>query len=262
MSDQVINAPVEGGGITLLEPGQYLVYCYGIILLGEIPGFKDKPTRKILYLFETPNNTAVFNEDKGEQPFGLQEEFTHSMHKQSNMRGFVQNWAGKQFNDEQAARFNIVTLMNIPAIANIIHGTSKAGKEFMKIGSIGPAKGIQKLPNRHNKTIVWTWNEAFDANKFLTLPLWVRNKMITSSEFRALGVNIPMLNDEVWSQTEQCVVKSQQQAAAPQSQPQTQPQGPVIPGGAQAPETGQNEENNPFLNNNQGGDDDGFSIPQ
>jgi len=297
MSDQVINAPVSGGSnIELPQPGQHLLYCYSIILLGEIPGYMDQLKNKILFVFEMPMQKATFIEEKGPQPFAVHAEFTHSMHKQSNMRPFVQNWAGKKLNDADAANFNIAGLLEIPALANIIHTTSKNGKEYMDISSIAPAYGINQLPARTNEILIWTWNGAFDQEKFLKIPLWIRNKMIHSTQFHNLGLQqLPMLPGETWDSQNQKVIKQQNQAQQSSQGQMTTPQSPghgsnmSSPGGVQAPQppsnvpnpntpnpnppqpsnpgipggspSGGSEDQNPFLGGGEN-NDGGFKIPQ
>jgi len=239
-----ITAPVSGGSsIPLPQPGKYLLYCYSIIVIGDIPGYQDKYQKKIIFIFELPHTKAVFNEAKGEQPFVVHRMFTLSMHKQSHLRPFLSNWIGAPIEDKDAEGFEITGMINKAAHANIIHGMTKTtNKTFLDIHQIGPAFGEQNLPPRHNPKIIWTWNSAFDPAKFLSIPLWIRNDMIKSKEFANLGIPIPVGEGEFYNQqtmkVERMKIEDQaqvqvQQAAQPSVQPpvqspvQQQPQGQV-----------------------------------
>lgn len=249
----------------LPDEGSHLVYCYGIVVIGTVPGYQDAYQEKVMFLYETPQAKAVFNEELGEQPYGFSKEFTRSLHKQANLRKWVDAWRGKPLTEEEATAFNIVGLMDIPIVAQIYHKEGKnSNKKYVEVSSIAPFRqqGVQ-LPSRGNQKIIFTWNGAFDANTFLKLPLWIRNKMIKSTEFVNLGIAIPMLQEEVWDKTIGKVVRKPrvQDQATPQSQNQmadnafnTPPPTPnhqaPVPSGFNIPGS-----------KNQGSESSGFKIP-
>jgi hypothetical protein len=197
----------------LPDEGQYLAYCYAIIVIGTVPGYQDKMQEKLMFLFELPTTKHVFDESRGEEPFAFNKEFTRSLSKQANMRQFVNQWRGKPLTDAEAEAFNVVGLMDIPSIVNLYHSASKkdATKKYIDISSISPFRNpvgqSTSLPRRANEVVVFDWSQPFDPVKFLKIPLWIRNKMIKSSEFINLRINIPMLNDETWDSTNMKVVK-------------------------------------------------------
>lgn len=208
----------------LPDEGQHLVYCYGIVVIGNVPGYQDQYQDKVMFLFETPNAKAVFNEDIGPQPFGFSKEFTKSLDKRANLRKWIDSWRGKPLTDHEAVAFNIVAMMDVPIVANIYHKEAKNGKVYTEVSSIAPFRPQQgfKFPPRGNQKLIFTWNPPFDPATFLRIPLWIRNKMIRSTEFVNLGIQIPMLQEEAWDNDLDKVIKKPkvQTPASQQSQNQ------------------------------------------
>lgn len=268
----------EGGFETKLpDEGQHLVYCYGIVVVGNVPGYQDQYQEKVMFLFETPNATAVFNEEIGPQPFGFSKEFTRSLDRRANLRKWIDSWRGKPLTDQEAVAFNIVAMMDVPIVANIYHKEAKNGKTYTEVSSIAPFRPQQgfKFPPRGNQKLIFTWNPPFDQNTFLRIPLWIRNKMIRSTEFVSLGMQIPMLQEETWDNNLGKVIKKPkvQTPASQQSQnqmadnafgPGPQSNVPQVPAPQQqqpqAPAPQQGNFNIPS-NPPQGSEDSGFRIP-
>ena len=146
-----------------------------------------KTMNKVRIGWELPTELRVFNEEKGEQPLVISEEFTLSMHEKSNLRKVLASWRGKDFSEGEAKCFDITKLIGAPCMLNIIHRPSKSNPSniFAKIGSVSPVPKGLGVPAQINPTFVLEY-DTFSWDKFNTLPDFIKTKMQGSLEYAAL----------------------------------------------------------------------------
>jgi len=177
-------------GSTSFEPiatGNYPARCYSMVHLGTIEENilgTLKKLNKVRITWELPTELKVFKEEKGEQPQVISKEFTLSLHEKATLRGFLKNWRGKDFTDEEAKAFDIEKLVGAPCMLNITHKTKKDGSGiYAEIGSVSAMPKGFVCPESINPAFVFTY-ENFDTDKFDSLPEFMRNKMINSDEYK------------------------------------------------------------------------------
>lgn len=176
------SAPKE-----LIPAGNYIARCYQMIQIGHVKEVilgEVKTLNKVRIGWELPTETKVFNQEKGEQPFVISEEYTLSMHEKSNLRKMLASWRGKDFTQDEAGSFDITKLLGVPCMVNIIHRPSKTdpSRSYQKIGSVSPlAKGVS-CPQQYNETSVLQYDN-FDYNLFNSLPDFIKDKIRNSEEF-------------------------------------------------------------------------------
>lgn len=173
----------------LVPVGNHLAICYQMIEIGtveEIVMNEKKILKKVRIGWELPNETKVFNEEKGEQPFVMSKEYTLSMHEKSTLRADLKSWRGKDFSEYEAKAFDITKLLGKPCMINVIHKPSKDGlKTYSQISAItGVPKGMT-VPPQSNRTICLSYDN-FDENEFNALPDFIKDKMKTSIEYAAM----------------------------------------------------------------------------
>ena len=163
--------------------GAHIGRCYQIIDLGTTEDKKfGGRKRKVQFLFELPNELAVFDESKGEQPFYVRTSMTLSMSEKANLRKFIESWIGKSMTDKEASNFEIMDLLGIPAMLNVAHRTTDAGT-FANIMSISPLpKGIV-CPPQINPSLSYD-TTAHNQDVFSMLPEFVREQIMQSDEYR------------------------------------------------------------------------------
>ena len=163
--------------------GAHIGRCYQIIDLGTTEDKKfGGRKRKVQFLFELPNELAVFDESKGEQPFYVRTSMTLSMSEKANLRKFIESWIGKSMTDKEASNFEIMDLLGIPAMLNVAHRTTDAGT-FANIMSISPLpKGIV-CPPQINPSLAYD-TTAHNQDVFSILPEFVREQIMQSDEYR------------------------------------------------------------------------------
>jgi hypothetical protein len=177
-------------GSTNFEPmatGNYPARCYSMVHIGTVDEIilgTQKTLNKVRITWELPTELKVFKEENGEQPQVISKEFTLSMHEKATLRGFLKNWRGKDFSEEEAKAFDIEKLIGAPCMLNITHKKSKDGtKTYAEIGSISTMPKGFLCPPQINKSFVWTY-EDFDIEKFNALPDYLKAKMINSVEYK------------------------------------------------------------------------------
>jgi hypothetical protein len=152
------------------------------LILGE-----KKILNKVRIGWELPTEQRVFNEDKGEQPLVISEEFTLSMHEKSKLRKFLASWRGKDFTEDEAKCFDVSKLIGAACMLNIIHKPSKSNPSniYAIIGSVSPMPKGFNIPPQINNTFILDYDD-FSIEKFNLLPDFIKAKMQGSIEFAAM----------------------------------------------------------------------------
>lgn len=174
----------------LIPSGNYVARCYQMIEIGtvtEVIMGKAKTLSKVRIGWELPEEKRVFNQEKGEQPLVISQEFTLSMNEKANLRKTLASWRGKDFTEEEAKCFDITKLLGVPCMLNIIHKPSKTdpSKIYEQISSISALPKSVKCPAQINTTLRLEY-DAFNREVFEALPDFIKDKMKTSSEYQAM----------------------------------------------------------------------------
>lgn len=185
-----INATSSGGGKKFppMESGMYVARCVQMFQIGtitEIINGESKTHHKVRIGFEFPTEQEVFNEEKGKQPYALSKDYTLSMHEKATLRNHLETWRGKKFTEEEAKLFDITKLIGAPCTINVIHKVSNNGQTYAEIGSISPLMKGTLCPEQINPTQILSYDN-FDWNLFESLPQFIKDKIRSSQEFKAL----------------------------------------------------------------------------
>lgn len=186
----IIASACEQHGKELIPPGNYIAICYEIIHIGTIHEFimgEQKIVNKVRIGWELPTERRVFKEENGLQPFVISKDFTLSLHEKSSLRKTLASWRGRDFTVAEARAFDITALIDKPCMLSIVHKQSKTdvSRIYATIGSIGPIPRGIVVPQRTNPVRVLSFDN-FNEELFNTLPNWLRDKISSSIEYRAL----------------------------------------------------------------------------
>jgi hypothetical protein len=185
-----IYAEKKDGEFQSVKPGTYLARCFRMIELGtleeEFMGQK-KMLQKVMITWELPTEKAIFDINKGEEPFAVSKTYTLSMNEKANLRKDLESWRGKGFNEDEARRFDLTALLGKFCLLSIIHQPSKSnpGREYTVISSIMPLMKGQICPDQINPTKVLSFDE-FNWEFFETLSEFTKDKIKSSIEFRMM----------------------------------------------------------------------------
>lgn len=202
--------------VTLPEPQTAIARCYSVIDIGTImETFKDKTSkkRKIQISWEFPTLLAVFNEDKGEQPFSIHYECTASTGDKANFSKIIAQWRGKPLSVEEQDGFDPMTMIGKTGYVSFLIRTRKdfIGKEIkvptnenssLKFNGIMAKPKDVECPPARNEYFSWDWDliakDGFEVHKakFEKIPKWLQKKMALSDEFKAYSNGYVVKTDD------------------------------------------------------------------
>lgn len=161
--------------------GTHIARCISIIDLGTQPTpYGD--TRKIRVTWELPDETAVFNEEKGQQPFVLSKDYTLSLYEKANLRHDLEAWRGRQFTETELKGFDISKLLGAACLLAVVHKTTEKGKTYANISSVSAlAKGMT-CGKQVNPSVEYSITDGKNA-VYESLPEWLRKKIADSREW-------------------------------------------------------------------------------
>lgn len=194
-----MKAPSSKTPRTLPPAGTFLARVVKVIYIGTIKTQwqgVEKEVPKIQITWELPTETHVFREGEAARPFVISQEYTHSMGPKSNLRPITESIIGTKLSDEEAYGFDHDELLGIPCQVTIIHDEKESGT-WEKVTSVSPLlKGITCPPQVNPSKVLSfdKWNEEL----FNSLPSFVKNKIISSKEYKAMkGVTEQITPEEV-----------------------------------------------------------------
>lgn len=188
----------SGGGPRVLpEAGTHVARCVKIIDLGtqetEFEGKKGK-AKKVQFSFELIGQTWLFDEggeDEKEVPFIVHKEYTASIGAKANLAKDLASWLGKKLDPK--VPFKPETLLGKECqVVVLIETSKKSGEDYAKIGAIMavPTKMGKVDRAASNKVFLSLNPEEFDVEVYKDLPQFLRDKIKSSPEFKALDVKI------------------------------------------------------------------------
>ena len=206
--NSIIATSNGGSNYEIITQGNYPARCYSMVHIGTVEELilgVLKKLNKVRITWELPTEKKVFKEEDGEQPYSISKEYTLSMHEKSTLRGHLKNWRGKDFTEEEAKHFDITKLLGVACMINVTHKTSKDGQRtYAEIGSISTMPKGFECPPQINPIFVFNYSN-FDINKFNTLPEYLRNKIVTSEEYKKLFSNDVDLTNSHFEMTNEIV---------------------------------------------------------
>lgn len=183
----------KSSGGTKREPipaGMYVARCYQMLHIGSveetIPGMAPKKLNKVRIGWELPTELKVFKEENGEQPIVISKDFTLSLHEKAGLRLMLKGWRSKDFTDAEAAAFDISKLLGVACMLNITHKDSKDGSQtYEQIAGVTPLPKGMTCPPQINPNQELTY-ESFDEKLFESLPDFLKDKIKSSDEYKAM----------------------------------------------------------------------------
>lgn len=179
------NTPRE-----LTPAGNYSARCYQMIHIGtnnETFKGETKIMNKVWIGWEIPELTRVFDEAKGPQPIVISKEYTLSLGTKANLRKMLASWRSRDFTEEEAEAFDITAVLGKACMINVIHKASEsdATKVYEEIAGVTPLPTGLKCPPLINPLQELTF-DAFNRDLFEKLPEFIRDKIRSSEEYRAM----------------------------------------------------------------------------
>lgn len=162
-----------------MPAGTHLARCYGMVSLGTQPANNPqfKPTFKIMYLFEVPEELT----EQG-KPFTIAKEFSAFLSEKANLRHALEGWRGRAFTKEELDGFDVAKVVGHPCMISVVHKTSAKNKVYSDIISISaPPKGLQCKPQVHAKVVYEI--EMGKGDVYKSLPEYIQKKIAQCLEW-------------------------------------------------------------------------------
>lgn len=155
----------EGNSFTPAPTGLHAAVCVWVIDLGiQATPFGNKP--KILMAWELVNAL----QDDG-RPFVISRQFGATLSKQGALRPLIESWRGRPLTQEEAAGFDLKTLVGSPCKVLIQHAETKDGRLFANVQAVIKADPGQ--PTTTQATMVFFDQDQPDPVAQSKLPDWI-----------------------------------------------------------------------------------------
>lgn len=164
--------------------GTHVARCVKIIDLGTHLDSKfNKLKNRIILFFELPNETFVFDDKKGPEPYMLKRKFpSTSLGENSHLRPALENWRGKKFTPQELKGFKLENVLDKTCMINVTHET-KDQRTYAQIGGFSPLMKGMECPPRITPLVIYDVGQGEDET-YKALPEWLRKEIAMSEEFK------------------------------------------------------------------------------
>ncbi len=182
----------------LVPQGNHLAIIYKIVEIGT----KDydwqgeaKTKRAVRVWYELPNQTRVFNEEKGEQPMSVSKEYNLTPHEKATIMIHFSAMDNKIFTEDEMYDLDIVDYLGKSCMLQIVHKTSEAGRTFAVITSVSSVPDGMNVAEQYNDNSVFDYDSNFKIDVLESQPEWLKEQIKASPEYAKAIENITN-NDE------------------------------------------------------------------
>lgn len=160
--------------------GTHIAILFGIIDYGTQTD-KFGSRRKVEFLWETPEETHEFSEERGEEPFIIDRKFALTIGRKSALKECLEGMSGEQIEEDE---LDLEPFLGKVCMMTIAH---EADGEYtnLKIVSISPlSKTDAKRKFRPHNDLILLDLDNFDEEAFKSLPEWKRDIIAKSPEYK------------------------------------------------------------------------------
>lgn len=187
-----ITVPFSQQEFALAPEGTQPAVCYGVILIGTIPG-KFGPKKMIRLMFELHGDEKMGDG----RPFAVSKDFNFSANEASNLRVFIEDWRGKKYTTPELKELGglpIDKLVGQAALVSIAH-TIDNENTWVNIKTImRPPKGME-VGALTNEKIIYSVDDH-DADTFAKLSQKLQEKIRSTYEWRQITSGADVRNYE------------------------------------------------------------------
>jgi hypothetical protein len=148
-----------------------------VVFLGRQPGsgMYPNPRFQVYLRFEIPSERVEFEKDgkKFNLPAVIGNAYTASMGSKANIRKHLEGWRGKQFTDDEAASFDVASILGKCCMLSVVEKTTDKGT-YSNIASM--SKLPKGLPEVKAENPLYYYAPD-DVSCFESLPQWMRDKI-------------------------------------------------------------------------------------
>jgi hypothetical protein len=171
------------------EAGSYPARCIQVIELGTFPndhpdakpGAK-KTMMKIVWELSEPMSDG--------RPFTVNQDYTVSLGKNSNLYKMLVAWRGRAFTAEELEGFNMQNILDKPCLISVVLKPSKKdpNKVYANVGGVLPlAKGMTVI-ERVNDLVFFEIENIRNQEEWDKVWPWVQKRILASDEGKVSGM--------------------------------------------------------------------------
>ncbi len=181
----------EVGEYTLPPEGSHLARCIGLVQLGtqkgEYQGKPSKDRRKIMLIWELPEEKHIFDEAKGEEPFVVSQIYSLVLGEKSTWQIQMESWTGGRID----RNFNPLNRLGQPCILTIAHKPSVSDPTRIraKITAVSKLVKNQICPDRVNPLRILLFSK-WDEALFEQQSEFVRKMIEASPEYKEMKLRM------------------------------------------------------------------------
>ena len=175
-----MKAKKSGGEKVVPEPGTHIALVTQVLDWGtQEDSFGSR--RKVELVFELPEETHVFNEDKGEQPLIVTRKFALTISKGSALKKAIEGIIGGKLDDDE---YDLEELLG-KACQISLDIVEKDGYKNVEILSYMPlSKSDSKRKFKPAGDLLLLDLDNFDEEVFASLPEWKQTKIADTEEYQ------------------------------------------------------------------------------
>lgn len=187
--------------VVLPKPATVVARCYSVIHIGHVTEtFKGQSgvKEKVHITWEMPSLKAVFDQEKGEQPFVIGQEFTLSTKDNSNFAKLIAQWRNKPLDAKEQQGFDPTVLVGKTCLLSFIVKRKKdytdqqiaqptSENSYLVLNTISQRPADFPAPAAVNPPFIFDWDKPFDPQIFEKIPKFIQEKIKMSEEWRALS---------------------------------------------------------------------------
>ena len=169
----------------LVSEGVHIGICIGVIDLGtQYSQVFDRETRKVLIMWEIPDETVVIDEKV--LPMAISKTYTLSLHEKAQLRKDIELWRGKALTQEQLEKgIDLKELFGKACQLQVIHAQGNNDKTYANISSIMALPKGTKIPKPVNEFKYFSFEDEMDISD--NIPNWIQEIIKQSKEFKSRG---------------------------------------------------------------------------
>ena len=149
-----------------------------------------KSSRKVRVTFELVDCTHIFDEEKGEQPFLIDREYTLSIGKRATFRKDIEAWLGHKLTKEQLDDFDPEILLGTAGLVQVVYQEVEEN-EYANIQALMAVPKGTNVAQPENEVFSFWLEDELDADRFDSFPEFIQDKIANSPEYQALTGSAP-----------------------------------------------------------------------
>lgn len=179
----IVSESGNGGGFPIIPEGTYPATCYMLVDLGLQKNEKyGNSSPKVLIGWELADEYVEIDGKK--QPRVFSARYTASLASKAILRRDLAAWRGRDFTDEELAKFDLKNILGAPCLIQIIHKTGSNGKTYANLASVMKLPKNMPMSEPMLDKVVYDIDES-PLSALDKLPEWIANTIKLSESYKA-----------------------------------------------------------------------------